>query len=161
MPVIGFLRTGQPPKTWVEGFYQGLRERGYIDGQNVIVEFRLTDDSADQLPRLAEELVRLKVDVILASAAPAALAAKKATTLVPIVFVGVFLPVDIGLVPSLGRPGANITGLANNAADLGGKRLELLRELVPTLRRVSMLSHPTHPTNQVQLEGAEVAARAL
>ena len=76
IPVIGFLRTGQPPKTWVEAFEQGLREQGYIDGQNVIVEFRLTDDSADQLQRLAEELVRLKVDVILASAAPAALAAK-------------------------------------------------------------------------------------
>ena len=161
VPVIGFLRTGQPPKTWVEAFQQGLRERGYIDGQNVIVEFRLTDDSGDQLQRLAEELVRLKVDVILASAAPAALAAKKATTSVPIVFVGVFLPVDIGLVPSLGRPGGNTTGVANNAADLGGKRMELLRELIPTLRRVSMLSHPTHPTNQLQLDGAEASARAL
>jgi putative tryptophan/tyrosine transport system substrate-binding protein len=161
MPVIGFLRTGQPPKTWVEAFQQGLREQGYIDGQNVIVEFRLTDDSADQLQRLSEELVRLKVDVILASAAPAAMAAKKATTSVPIVFVGVFLPVDIGLVPSLARPGGNTTGVANNAADLGGKRMELLRELIPTLKRVSMLSHPTHPTNQLQLEGAEVTASAL
>src|ERR1700730_3394824 len=82
---IGFLRAGQPPKPWVEAFQQGLRERGYVDGQNVVVEFRFTDGSFDQLPRLAEELVRLKVDVILASGAPPALAAKKATTSVPIV----------------------------------------------------------------------------
>jgi putative ABC transport system substrate-binding protein len=87
MPVIGFLRAGQPPKSWVEAFQQGLRERGYVDGQNLVVEFRFTEGSIDQLPQLAEELVRLKVDVILASAAPAALAAKKATTSVPIVFV--------------------------------------------------------------------------
>ena len=103
---IGFLRAGQPPKPWVEAFQQGLRERGYVDGQNVVVEFRFTDGSFDQLPRLAEELVRLKVDVILASAAPPALAAKKATTSVPIVFVNVFDPVELGLIPSLGRPGA-------------------------------------------------------
>src|SRR5213593_2554455 len=97
---IGFLRAGQAPKPCVEAFQQGLRERGYVDGQNVIVEFRFTDGSVDQLPRLAEELIRLKVDVILASAAPPALAAKKATTSVPIVFVNVFDPVELGLIPS-------------------------------------------------------------
>ena len=91
---IGFPRAGQPPKPWVEAFQQGLRERGYVDGQNVVVEFRFTDGGVNQLPRLAEELVRLKVDVILASAAPPALAAKKATTSVPIVFVNVFDPVE-------------------------------------------------------------------
>jgi putative ABC transport system substrate-binding protein len=136
---IGFLRAGQPPKPWVEAFQQGLRERGYVDGQNVVVEFRFSDGSFDQLPRLAEELVRLKVDVILASAAPPALAAKKATTSVPIVFVNVFDPVELGLIPSLGRPGGNITGLATTSADLAGKRLEMLRELVPKLRRVAVL----------------------
>jgi ABC transporter substrate binding protein len=118
---IGFLRAGQAPKPWVEAFQQGLRERGYVDGQNVVVEFRFTDGSVDQLPRLAEELVRLKVDVILASAAPPALAAKKATTSVPIVFVNVFDPVELGLIPSLGRPGGNITGLATT---LRGSRRE-------------------------------------
>jgi putative ABC transport system substrate-binding protein len=102
---IGFLRAGQPPATYVEGFRQGLRKRGYVDGQNVVVEFRVTDGSFEQLPRLAEELVQLKCDVILASAAPAALAVKRATTSVPIVFVGVVDPVEIGLIPSLGRPG--------------------------------------------------------
>jgi putative ABC transport system substrate-binding protein len=158
---IGFLRAGQPPKPWVEAFQQGLRERGYVDGQNVVVEFRFTDGSFDQLPRLAEELVRLKVDVILASGAPPALAAKKATTSVPIVFVGVFDPVELGLIPSLGRPGGNITGLGSTSADLAGKRLELLRELVPKLRRVAVLSNPSNPSNPIQLKGAEVAARTL
>jgi len=158
---IGFLRAGQPPKPWVEAFQQGLRERGYVDGQNVVVEFRFTDGSVDQLPRLAEERVRLKVDVILASAAPPALAAKKATTSVPIVFVNVFDPVELGLIPSLGRPGGNITGLATTSADLAGKRLELLRGLVPKLRRVAVLWDPSNPTNPIQLKGAEVAARTL
>jgi putative tryptophan/tyrosine transport system substrate-binding protein len=161
MPVIGFLRSGQPPKSWVEAFQQGLRERGYVDGQNIVVEFRFTDGSVDQLRQLAEELVRLKVNVILASAGPAAQAAKKATTSVPIVFVGVNSPVEIGLVPSLGRPGGNITGVANNPADLNGKRLELLRELVPKLRRVAVLWDGTNPNHPLQLEGAEVAARTL
>ena len=161
MPMVGFLRAGQPPKSWVEAFQQGLRERGYVDGQNVVVQFRSTDGSFDQLPWLAEELVRLKVNVILASGAPPALAAKKVTTSVPIVFVGVILPIELGLVPSLGHPADNITGLAVNAADQAGKRLELLKELVPKVRRVAVLWDRGNPTNQLQLEGAEVAARAL
>jgi putative tryptophan/tyrosine transport system substrate-binding protein len=161
MPVIGFLRAGEPPKTFVEAFQQGLRERGYVDGQNVVVKLLFTDGSVDELPRLAEELVRSKVDVILASAAPPAMAAKKATTSVPIVFASVIHPVEIGLVPSLGRPLGNVTGVALNPADLVGKRLELLRELVPTLRQVAVLRDQVNPTNPVQLEGTEVAARTL
>ena len=136
---IGFLRQGQPPKAWVEALQQGLRERGYVEGRNLVWEFRSTDGSLDQLPQLAEELVRLKVDVILARASSAAMAAKRATTSVPIVFAGVYAPVEIGLVPSLGHPGGNITGVAVNAADMAGKRLQLLKELVPTLKRVAML----------------------
>ena len=158
---IGFLRAGQPPETYVEGLKQGLRERGYVDGQNVVVEFRATDGSFDQLPRFAEELVRSKVDVILASAAPAALAAKGVTTSVPIVFVGVRDPVELGLVASLARPGGNITGLASDAADLAGKRLELLRAINPRLRRVAVVWHPANPTNPIQLKEAHVAARTL
>src|SRR5262245_17017474 len=161
MPVIGFLRAGEPPKTFVEAFQQGLRERGYVDGQNVVVRLLFTDGSVDELPRLAEELVRSNVDVILASTAAAAMAAKKATTSVPIVFASVILPVEIGLVPSLGRPLGNVTGVALNPADLVGKRLELLRELVPTLRQVAVLWDQTSPTNPVQLEGTEVTARTL
>jgi putative ABC transport system substrate-binding protein len=158
---IGFLRAGQPPKAWVEAFQQGLRERGYVYGQNVVVEFRFTDGSLEQLPRLADELVRLKVDVIFASGGPPALAAQKASTSVPIVFAGVTSPVEIGLIRSLGRPGGNITGLAFNAADLAGKRLELLRELVPKVRRVAVLWDASNPTNPMQLKGAEDAARTL
>ena len=158
---IGFLRAGPPPKPWVEALQQGLRERGYIDGQNVVVEFRSTAGSLDHLPRLAEELVRLKVDVILASSSPAAVAAKKATTSVPIVFVNVFDPVELGLVSSLARPGGNITGLSATSAEIAGKKLELLKELIPKLRRVVVLSHPPTPSDPKQLHGAEVAARAL
>ena len=161
VPVIGFLRPGQPPKSWIEAFQQGLRELGYVDGQNVVVEFRSTDGSIDQLPQLVDELTRRKVNVILASAGPTAQAAKKATTSVPIVFVGVNFPVEAGLVLSLGRPGGNITGLANNPVDFAGKRLELLRELVPTLRRVAAIWDRTNSTNSLQFEGAAVAARTL
>ena len=103
----------------------------------------------------------MKVDVILASAASAAVAAKRATTSVPIVFAGVYAPVETGLVRSLGHPGGNITGVAINASDMVGKRLQMLKELVPTLKRVAMLTHPPHPTNAVQLQGAEAAARTL
>jgi ABC-type uncharacterized transport system substrate-binding protein len=158
---IGFLRAGQPPTAWIDGFQQGLRERGYVDGQNVAIEFRFTDGRVDQLPRLAEELLRSKVDVIVASAAPAALAAKKATISVPIVFVGVNDPVGLGLASSLGHPGSNITGLATTSAALAGKRLQLLRELVPKLRRVAVLWDPSNPTNPIQLKDAEEAARTL
>ncbi len=158
---IGFLRAGQPPESYLDGFQQGLRERGYVYGQNVVVEFRATDGSVDPLPRLTEELLRLKVDVFLASAAPAAVAVRRATTSVPIVFVGVVDPVGLGLVPSLGRPGGSITGLATTSADFAGKRLELLRAIVPSLRRVAVLWHPANPSNPIQLKGAQAAARAL
>ena len=158
---IGFLRPGQPPKTFVEAFQQGLREQGYVEGQNVLIEYRLTDGSFDQLSHLAEELVRLKVDVILASTAPAASAAKRATATVPIVFVGLQDPEQIGLISSLARPAGNLTGLSINSADLGGKRLEILREIVPKLTRVAVLWHPENPTNPVQLKAAEAAARIV
>jgi|RhiMetdeSRZDD1v2_1073273.scaffolds.fasta_scaffold76796_3 ABC-type uncharacterized transport system substrate-binding protein len=158
---IGFLRAGQPPETYIEGFRAGLREWGYVDGRDAVVEFRATDGSFDQLPQFAEELVRLRVDVILASAAPAALAVKRATTSVPTVFVGVTDPVELGLVGSLARPGGNITGLATNSADLAGKRLEQLKAIVPRLRRVAVLWQPANPTNPIQLKGAQIAARTL
>jgi putative tryptophan/tyrosine transport system substrate-binding protein len=122
---------------------------------------RSTDGSLDRLSQLADELVRLNVDVILARASSGAVAAKKATTSIPIVFFAVYAPVEIGLVPSLGHPGANITGVAVNASDMAAKRVQLLKDLVPTLKRVAMLSHPAHPTNAVQLQGAEAAARDL
>jgi putative tryptophan/tyrosine transport system substrate-binding protein len=161
MPVIGFLRSGPPPKSWVSAFQQGLRERGYVDGQNVVVEIRFTDGSVNELPRLAEELVRLKANVIVASGAPSALAAGKANTSVPIVFAGVYDPVGLGLVQSLGHPAGNITGVAQNPADLSGKRLELLREIIPNLRRVGVILDRTNPSNRPQFEGAELATRLM
>jgi len=158
---IGFLRAGSPPGSFVEAFQQGLAARGYIDGRNVAIEYRFTDGSFDDLPRLAGELVRSNVDVILASAAPAAFAARSATTKVPIVFVSVYDPVEIGLVTSVAHPGGNVTGLSQTSADLGGKRLELLKELVPKLKRVAILWHPANLTNLVQKKSVEVAARTV
>ena len=158
---IGFLSQGQPPKAFLEALQQGLRELGYAEGRNLVWEFRSTDGSLDQLPQFAEDLVRLKVDVILARASSGAMAAKRATTSIPIVFFAVYAPVEIGLVPNLGHPGGNITGVAVNASDMAGKRVQLLKELVPTLKRVAILSHPSHPTNAVQLQGAQAAARTL
>src|SRR5262245_27223234 len=144
---IGFLRVGQPPTTFVEAFQQGLRARGYIDGRNIGIEYRSTDGSFDELPRLATELVRFNVDVILAAGAPAAFAARSATAKVPIIFVHVYDPVEIGLVTSVAHPGGNVTGLSQISADLGGKRLELIKELVPKLRRVAVLWQPANLHN--------------
>ena len=160
---IGFLSQGQPPKVYFEALQQGLRERGYVEGRNLVWELRSTDGSLDQLPQFAEELVRLKVDVILARASSGALPAKRATTSIPIVFVGVLDPVEIGLIPNLRHPRGNITGVAVavSASDMAGKRVQLFKELVPTLKRVAMLSHPPHPTNGIQLQGAAAAARTL
>jgi putative tryptophan/tyrosine transport system substrate-binding protein len=158
---IGFLRSGHPPEHYITGLQQGLREQGLVPGQNVVVELRATDGTVDELPKLAEELMRSRVDVVVASAAPAAVAVKRTTTSVPIVFVGVVDPVSLGLVSSLARPGGNITGLAASAADLAGKRLELLRVIVPRLRRVAVVWHPANPTNPIQLKAAQAAARSL
>jgi putative tryptophan/tyrosine transport system substrate-binding protein len=158
---IGFLSQGQSPKGYFEAIQQALRERGYVEGRNLVWELRLTDGSLDQLPQFAEELVRLKVDVILARSSSGAMAAKRATTSIPIVFFVVYAPVEIGLVSSLGHPGGNITGVAINVEDMLAKRMQLLKELVPTLKRVAMLSHPPHPTAALQLQGAMTAARRL
>src|SRR5262245_50364567 len=158
---IGFLRAGPPPSAYTEAFQQGLRARGYTNGVNVAIEYRGTGGSYEDLPHLAAELVHLKVDIILASGAPAAFAAESTTTKVPIVFAGVYDPVEIGLVTSLAHPGGNVTGLSAYPADLGGKRLELLKELVPKLRRVAILWHPTNLSNLVQKKSAEMAARTL
>ena len=158
---VGFLSQGQPPKDWVEALQDGLRERGYVEGRNLVWEFRSTDGSLDRLSQFAEELVRLKVDIIVARASSGATAAKRATTTIPVVFAGVYAPVELGLVSNLARPGGNLTGIAVNASDMAAKRVQLLKELVPTLRRVAMLSHPAHPSNSVQVQGAETAARAL
>jgi len=130
---IGFLSQGPLPKAYFEALQQGLRERGYAEGRNLVWELRSTDGSLDQLPQFAAELVRLKVDVIVARSSSGTTAAKRATTLIPIVFIRVYAPVEIGLVQSLGHPGGNITGVAINVEDVVAKRVQLLKELVPAL----------------------------
>src|SRR5262245_37984361 len=143
-----------------EFFRQGLRDLGYVEGRNFVIEFRDAEGKFDRYPALAAELVALKVDVILAPNTGAALAAKQATTTIPIVFGGVSDAVGFGLVTSLARPGGNLTGLSNLDAHLVGKRLELLMQAIPGVRLVAVLWEPG-PAKKIGHEGAEVAARAL
>lgn len=140
IPRIGFLANVRSPV--IEAFLAGLRQLGYIEGQNIAIEWRLAEGRFDRLPELATELVRLKVDVILAPGPPYVSAAKNATTTIPIVFALVPDPVATGLVASMARPGGNMTGLATNEVEMQGKRLELLKEIVPGLGRVAVLTNP-------------------
>jgi putative tryptophan/tyrosine transport system substrate-binding protein len=157
---IGFLRNGPPPRTFVEGFRQGLREHGYVEGQNLTIEYGLAQ-SADQLPGAAADLVRRRVDLILASGTPPVPVAKRATSTIPVIFVASIDPVATGMVTSLARPGGNLTGFVGTHADLMGKRLDLLREVVPKLSRIAVFSQATNPGNAEYIRQAEVAARAL
>jgi len=160
------LLGGSPPnspggrRAW-EGFFQGMRELGYVEGQNILVEGRFYGNQTDQLPALAAELVRLKVDVIVAGAAPAPEAAQRATTTIPIVMATHTDPVGSGLVASLARPGKNVTGLSTLGPELVGKRLQLLKEVVPGISRVAVLSNPTDTSQALMLRQAQVAARSL
>jgi putative ABC transport system substrate-binding protein len=147
--------------TRVEAFRQGLRELGYIDGKNIVVEWRYADGKLDRVPELASELVRLKVDIIVTGGAQASRAAKEATNTIPIVLARETDPVGTGLVASLARPGGNITGLAAIGPQLAGKRLELLKEIIPKLSRVAVFGNATNPGNAEVLRETEDAARAL
>jgi putative ABC transport system substrate-binding protein len=146
-----------------EAIQLALRERGHVDGQNIAIEYRYTEGKLDRLPELAAELVRLKVDVIVAGGDNPVRAAKNATKTIPIVMMGQAAdPVEAGLVESLARPGGNVTGLTLLSRELGGKRLELLKEAVPKLARVAVLYDPAVPGNVLQVkENLPVAARAL
>jgi putative ABC transport system substrate-binding protein len=147
-------------RIWEE-FFQGLRELGYVEGQNILIEGRFYGDRTERLPALAAELVRLKVDVIVAQGPPAPEAAQRATSTIPIVMTVHQDPVGSGLVASLARPGRNVTGLSVLTTELVGKRLQLLKEAVPGISRVAVLLDPTHPTAALQLRETEVAARSL
>jgi putative ABC transport system substrate-binding protein len=155
---IGFL--GNAPTYFVDAFRQGLRDRGWVEGKTITIEYRDAGGKRDQYGQLAAELVRLKVDVIVATSTGPALAAQRATKTIPIVMT-VTDPVGSGLVTSLARPGGNITGTTSLSMDLSGKRLELLKEVVPNLSRVAVFWDPDSPGNKPQMQGIEVAAQAL
>ena len=159
VPRLGFLATGPSPR--VEAFWQALRQLGYVEGQNIAIERRFSENKIDRLPALAAELVRLKVDVIVAPDPPAASAARNATRTIPIVMRSSSDPVEAGLVASIARPGGNITGVYSIAEELVGKRLELLKAVVPRVSRVAVLWDPDFPASARWFREAEVAARSL
>jgi ABC-type uncharacterized transport system substrate-binding protein len=159
---IGFLAAPSPSffSTRMNAFREGLYDLGHVEGKNIAIEYRYAGGKLDRLPGLAAELVRLKVDVILTSSAPGAVAAKKATGTIPVVFVTAGDPVDMGLVTSLARPGGNITGLTTHAPELSGKRLELLREVLPRITRVAVLWNPSNPSFSEMLKEMQAASKA-
>ena len=161
---IGFLVV--PTRSFfsarMEAFRRGLRELGYVEGKNVIIEYRYAEGKLDLLPALASELVQLKVDVIVTTSPPGGQAAKNATSTIPIVFAGVGDPVGIGLVASLARPGGNVTGLSTLAPELSGKRLELLKEAFPKVSRVAVIGGlGTSRGAKRQMREIESAAQTL
>jgi putative ABC transport system substrate-binding protein len=158
---IGFLAIGsrEGRAFLIEGFLQGLHEHGYVVGQNIVIEYRFSEGRNERLPELAAELVAQKVELILASGSPASFAAKQATSTIPIVMGSLAAdPVETGLIASLARPGGNITGMTEMAAQLGGKRLELLKKTVPGLSRVAVFWNPPNPAYGPVLKELEAAA---
>jgi ABC-type uncharacterized transport system substrate-binding protein len=163
MPVIGFLNSGSPDTLaqLVAAFRQGLREDGYVEGQNLAIEYRWAGGVYERLPALAADLIRRQVSVIIAGAPPAVLAAKAMTSTVPIVFTSGGDPVELGFVSSLNRPGGNLTGVSFLVNELGAKRLELLHELVPKAALIGFLANPTRPSSEVETKDTQQAAQRL
>ena len=162
MPVVGFLRSATLADVphWVAAFRQGLKEAGFVEGQNVAIEFRSADNQLDRLPALVADLIRQPVAVIVGNT-DAALAAKAATATVPIVFASGSDPVRDGLVASLNRPGGNVTGLVYFSAVLGAKRLELLRQLVPGATKIAVLVNPNTPLTEAERKDVQAAAQVI
>ena len=158
---LSALGTTPGRNPFVEAFLEGRRALGYVEGQHFVLEYRGAEGQFEGFPDLAAELVRLKVEVIVAQGTPAALAAKHATTTIPIVMVGVGDPVGSGLVASLARPGGNITGLSNLSPELVRKQLEFLKDVRPTVSRVAVLWNPANPASHLMVRAADVAAQAL
>ena len=163
IPRIGYLASSsaERERPHLAAFQQGLRELGYVEGKNIFIEQRYAGAQFEKLPELAAELVRLKVDVLVVAGAPATHAAKKATSVIPIVMAAVADPVGMGLVAILARPGGNITGLSDFNTGVVAKRLEFLRELLPSASRFAVLLNPTNPSNSPQLGLTQAAAATL
>jgi putative ABC transport system substrate-binding protein len=163
MPVIGLLHSGSPGPYGrvLAAFRQGLKDAGYVEGQNAAIEYRWAHGQYERLPALVAELINRPVAVLAAASTPAALAAKAATTTVPTVFTTAFNPVELGLVASLSRPGGNITGASQLNVEIGPKRLEVVRELIPTAKIVGLLVNPTNPAARGLSRDLEAAARTL
>jgi len=163
LPTIGFLGSSTPlaMSQWVAAFLQRLRDLDWIEGRTVALEYRWAEGRSSRAAEIAAEFVRLKVDVIVTYATPPALAAKQATSVIPIVFAAAGDPVGAGLVASLARPGGNVTGLSNQQADVAGKKLELLREVVPGLRRLAIMANTGNPGTVLEMGEAQAAARTL
>ena len=163
IPRIGYLTTpslsANPAR--IEAFRQGLRELGYVEGKNIVIEWRSAEGKLDRVPALAAELVRMKVEVMVTGGPTITRAAKEATTTIPIVMAFDNDPVGNGFVASLARPGGNITGLSTLAPEISGKQLELLKEIVPRLSRLAVLGNSTHPGNAQALKETELAAGAF
>jgi putative ABC transport system substrate-binding protein len=157
---IGFLRVGPPPAAFIDGFRQGLREQGLVEGQHFVIEYSLAQ-SAAQIPDAAAELVRRKVDIIVASGTPSVLPARNAAGRTPVVFVATLDPVATGLVASLASPGRNITGMTSISGDLIAKRLQLTKELLPNLTRIAILVRESSPTAAQYVQESRTAARTL
>jgi putative ABC transport system substrate-binding protein len=162
---VGFLGGGSAAASagLVEAFRDGMRERRWIEGGNFRIEMRFAENRIDRLPNLAAELASLQVDVIVAMPAAAAIAAKQATAIIPIVMASTSTsdPVALGLIASLARPGGNVTGLSGSVVDLYGKRLQILKEVMPNLRRVAILSNPRGSTQPISISNTKVAAQSL
>jgi putative ABC transport system substrate-binding protein len=158
---VGVLWPGAPPDKWDEAFRQGLHAHGYVEGRNIMLEYRWAEGKQERLPELADELARLKVELIVTISAPAILALKQATAAIPIVFAATSDPVRSGFVASLSRPGGNLTGLSLMAPDLAGKRLELIKAAVPGASRVAMLWNASDQGMAIRVKQAQLAAPAL
>jgi len=163
VPRIGFLgnSTAALEANLIGPFREGLRDLGYVDGRNILIEYRWAEGKYERFPTLIAEMIALKVELIVTAGTPAALAVKKATTSIPLVMIAVGDPVANGLITSLARPGGKITGLTSISMELEGKRLELLREIVPRLSRVAVLWNPANPVAAILVKDAQVAAEVL
>jgi ABC-type uncharacterized transport system substrate-binding protein len=160
-PRLGVLLLGAPPNANLDAFVQGLRDLGYVEGKNILIEYRFAEGKADRLPELAMELVRLKVDAIFTTGTPAIFALKQATKTIPIVFFSTSDPIGTGAVASLAHPGGNITGITALASDLWPKRLELLKEIVPKLSRVAMLWNKGNAGMNLEAKATQEVAAPL